>query len=117
MGLGIRKISISILLLPFIGFMNLVKLLTLLGNLFFQIQIMVNNEWVMQRIKYVKEMVYESVFLFPFSFPFFTGRKSTYKSEKGFTLLISVALTQSPELVLWHVFHLIGWGDIVKCEV
>lgn len=48
---------------------------------------------------YAEDLIYEgdgiwklSPFPFPSSFPFFTGRKSTCKSEKRFPLLISVAL-------------------------
>ena len=90
MGLGISEISIGISFLGFIDFLNLM-LLILLGNLSPQMQTLVNKDWVIWGIKYVKEMVCEMVSIF-FPFTFFIGIRSPCKSEKECTLLIYVAL-------------------------
>lgn len=81
-GLGIRKIPNSI---PLWSFVELGQVIILFRNLSPETQIKFSKNWVIWRIKYVKEMICEGVCLFPFSFPFFTGRKNPFKYEKGCT--------------------------------
>ena len=84
-GTWFRKISISFPLLSFIGFMTLGYLYSWELYTFKCKSWLIKSGINMWRRWYMKVCVY-------FPSLFFTGRKSTCKSEKGFTLLISVAI-------------------------